>query len=85
MILRLVQTYPGLRSQVLTTSAFGREIRTLTMGSGERQVLFTAAHHANEWITALVLLKFAEELARAIREDGCTLSVIYPNHQEETL
>jgi g-D-glutamyl-meso-diaminopimelate peptidase len=65
MILQLVQAYPDLRSEVLTTSAFGRQIRTLTMGSGERQVLFTAAHHANEWITALVLLKFAEDLAQA--------------------
>ena len=65
MILQLVQAYPELRSEVLTTSAFGRQIRTLTMGSGERQVLFTAAHHANEWITALVLLKFAEDLAQA--------------------
>ena len=65
MILLLVQAYPDLRSEVLTTSAFGRQIRTLTMGSGERQVLFTAAHHANEWITALVLLKFAEDLAQA--------------------
>ena len=64
MILQLVQAYPDLRSEVLTTSAFGRQIRTLTMGSGERQVLFTAAHHANEWITALVLLKFAEDLAQ---------------------
>ena len=65
MILQLVQAYPDLRSEVLTTSAFGRQLRTLTMGSGERQVLFTAAHHANEWITALVLLKFAEDLAQA--------------------
>ena len=70
MILELVRTYPELRSQLLTTSAFGREIRTLTLGSGERQVLFTAAHHANEWITALVLLKFAEELAAAAAEAG---------------
>ena len=65
MILQLVQAYPDLRSEVLTTSACGRQIRTLTMGSGERQVLVTAAHHANEWITALVLLKFAEDLAQA--------------------
>ena len=65
MILQLVQAYPELRSEVLTTSAFGRQLRTLTMGSGDRQVLFTAAHHANEWITALVLLKFAEDLAQA--------------------
>ena len=70
MILQLVQTYPELRSEVLTTSAFGREIRTLTMGTGERQVLFTAAHHANEWITALVLLKFAEDLAQAASVNG---------------
>jgi g-D-glutamyl-meso-diaminopimelate peptidase len=70
MILQLVQTYPELRSEVLTTSAFGREIRTLTMGTGERQVLFTAAHHANEWITALVLLKFTEDLAQAASVNG---------------
>ena len=69
MILELVNTYPGLRSEVLTTSAFGRQIRTLTMGTGERQVLFTAAHHANEWITALVLLKFAEDLMQAAAEN----------------
>lgn len=69
MILQLVNTYPDLRSEVLTTTAFGRQVRTLTLGSGERQVLFTAAHHANEWITALVLLKFAEDLAQAAAEN----------------
>ena len=70
MILQLVQRYPGLRSQVLTDTAFGRQVRTLVMGEGERQVLFTAAHHANEWITALVLLKFAEELAQAAEDNA---------------
>ena len=70
MILELVKTYPELRSEVLTTTAFGREIRTLTIGTGERRVLFSAAHHANEWITSYILLKFAEEFAQAIAEDG---------------
>lgn len=68
MIQELVRTYPGLRSELLTATAFQRPIRTLVMGSGERRVLFTAAHHANEWITALVLLKFAEDLAQAAAE-----------------
>ena len=69
MILELVRAYPGCRSQLLTASAFQRPIRTLVLGTGERKVLFTAAHHANEWITTLVLLKFAEDLARAASEN----------------
>ena len=69
-IQQLVQTYPFLRSEQLTTSAFGRPIRTLVLGEGERQVLYSASHHANEWITTPVLLKFAEELAEAITNDG---------------
>ena len=70
MILRLVSTYPFFRTEVLSYTAFGRPIRSLVIGRGERKVLFTAAHHANEWITALILLKFAEDLAESIRTDG---------------
>ena len=70
IIRQLTEEYPFLRSQVLTTTAFGRPVRSLVIGSGERQVLYSAAHHANEWITTPVLLKFAQELAQAIREGG---------------
>ena len=66
----LLSAYPFVRSEVLTETSFGRTVRTLVLGEGPRQVLFTAAHHANEWITAPVLLKFAEELARAMAENG---------------
>ena len=66
----LLGAYPFLRSQVLTETSFGRRVRTLVLGEGPRQVLFTAAHHANEWITATLLLKFAEELAEAMDSNG---------------
>ena len=66
----LQKTYPFVRSSVLTDTRFGRNVRTLVLGEGPRQVLFTAAHHANEWITAPLLLKFAEELAHAIETGG---------------
>lgn len=69
-ILELVNTYPFLGTRVLTTTAFGRPVRMLSVGGGDRKVLYTAAHHANEWITAPVLLKFMEELAQAIRDGG---------------
>ena len=66
----LVSTYPFLRTELLTTTAFQRPISTLVAGNGPRKVIFSASHHANEWITSLVLLKFAEDLAEAIRADG---------------
>ncbi len=67
---QLVKTYPFLRSETLTTTAYGRPVRTVVVGEGPRQVIFTAAHHANEWITATLLLKFVEELAEAVRTGG---------------
>lgn len=69
---QLSQRYPSIRAENLTWTAFGRPIPILTMGSGSRKVLFSAAHHANEWITAPVLLKFLEQLAQA-QEDGSLL------------
>ena len=69
-ILQIAKTYPFCRTELLATSAFQRPIRTLVIGNGPRKVIYTAAHHANEWITALVLLKFGEELATAIAAGG---------------
>ena len=69
-ILKITETYPFCRSEELTTTAFGRPIRTLVFGNGPRKVIYSAAHHANEWITTPVLLKFAEELAEAIQTGG---------------
>ena len=65
----LTARYPACRSETLTTTAFGRPIRTLVIGEGPRKVLYTAAHHANEWITTPVLLKFVEDFAQAIEDD----------------
>lgn len=69
-ILELVKTYPFLRTELLTETAFGRKVRTLVMGRGKRKVIYSAAHHANEWITTTVLLKFAEEFAESFQKGG---------------
>ena len=66
----IVAEYPFCRSEILTQTAFERPVKTLVIGQGPRNVLFSAAHHANEWITTPVLLKFVEELAEAIRSGG---------------
>ena len=67
---QLLRRYPAFASESLTTTAFGRPVLALRIGAGERKVLYSAAHHANEWITTPVLLKFLEELAQAAENDG---------------
>ncbi len=72
---KIVEAYPVCGRRSIGTTAFGRELEALSIGSGGRTVLFSAAHHANEWITAPVLLKFAEELSRAIMEGGSVYGI----------
>ena len=66
----IVRTYPFVRTEVIANTAFQRPVSTLVIGTGPRKVIFSASHHANEWITTLVLLKFAEDYAEAISEGG---------------
>ena len=74
-ILKLVEAYPILRTEILTTTAFNRPVRSLVIGNGERKVIYSASHHANEWITTPVLLKFMEELAEAVTSGGTLFGV----------
>ena len=38
IIQQLVAAYPALRTEVLTTTAFGRPVQTLSIGDGPRKV-----------------------------------------------
>ncbi len=62
--------YPFVRLGRIGCSVMGRPLWYLALGEGEERVLYNAAHHANEWITIPVLLKFAEQFARAYAENG---------------
>ncbi len=69
-ILALVKEYPFLRTEVLTDTALGRNLRTLVIGNGPRKVIYAGSFHANEWITTPVILKFVEEFAEALDSGG---------------
>ncbi|MBP3685332.1 MAG: M14 family metallocarboxypeptidase [Oscillospiraceae bacterium] len=70
VIRQLTERYPALTERVIASTAFGRPVQAMTIGRGERQVILVAAQHGNEWITAAVLLRFAEELAQAAENSG---------------
>ncbi|MBR7074259.1 MAG: peptidoglycan-binding protein [Oscillospiraceae bacterium] len=61
----LQMRYPFIGTGDIGQSVMGKPIWYLKLGSGDNAVLYNASHHANEWITTPLLLKFAEDLAAA--------------------
>jgi len=68
----LVGRYPFLEAGTIGESALGRAIPYVKIGEGPFRWHFNGACHANEWITSLLLMKFAEEYAGR-REQGESL------------
>lgn len=66
----LTMRYPFLSRRKIATTAYGRPVTLLKIGEGRRSVLYNGSHHANEWITTPLLMKFLEEYARAASRGG---------------
>ncbi len=62
--------YPFVSDSEYGRSVMGKPLRYLGLGNGSNTVFYNAEHHANEWITTPVLMKFIEELARAYAFGG---------------
>lgn len=69
-IVGLTARYPFLHVDIIGRSVMGTAIPYIKLGSGPRRVLYNASHHANEWITTPVLMRFTEELSRAYVQEG---------------
>lgn len=57
--------YPFTGVGEIGKSIMGKPLWYLSFGKGENKVFYNASHHANEWITTPVLLKFFEDLCKA--------------------
>lgn len=62
--------YPFLQTGSAGYSSLGRPLHWVKIGNGELETFYNAAHHANEWITAPVLMKFLERYAEACVSGG---------------
>lgn len=71
----LAARYPFLETESVGRSVMGSALRILRIGNGEKQVFYNASFHANESITTPVLLKFAEDYAKAYATGGEILGV----------
>ena len=55
--------YKFLEFNTIGKSVLGKNIQSVTMGTGQTSVIYVATTHANEWITTPLLLKFIEDYA----------------------
>ncbi len=62
--------YPFLETGSIGKSIMGRELYYVKLGTGSREVSYNASHHANEYITTPVLMKFIENYAKAYSTGG---------------
>lgn len=66
----LTVRYPFVQSGSVGKSVMGRDLLYLRFGRGEKEIFYNAAHHANEWLTTPVLLRFSEEYAESYVTGG---------------
>ena len=62
----LAARYPFLSFSSIGKSVLGKNLVSLRLGRGEKVVSYNASHHANEWITSLLLVKFVEMFCHAL-------------------
>ncbi len=60
--------YPFLEVGVAGKSVLGRNLYYIKIGDGPNQVFYNGAHHALEWITVPLLMKFIENFSKAFVE-----------------
>ena len=85
IISSLRDAYPFLQTGVIGRSRMGKAIFRLSVGTGDKRVLFCGGFHGSEWLTVLLMLRFAEELCRSVQRNTPLADIDVPSflHRRE--
>ena len=64
-LIGLKKRYPFIEIGTIGQSELGKELYYIKLGTGEAKLSYNAAHHAREWLTSPLVMKFAEEYIEA--------------------
>ena len=64
----LQNRYPFIKVEIAGKSVLGKNLYVLKLGNGPVEIFYNGSHHALEWITSPLLLKFVENFANAYTE-----------------
>ena len=70
--------YPFLCFGTLGESVLGNPIPMVTLGEGKKTFVYIGTHHAMEWMTSVLLMRFINEYAEGVREGRRIYNVHLP-------
>ena len=78
LVARLAGCYPFADCSTLGKSTCGRPIDSIRIGNEAEMVCFVGAFHGMEWLTSLLLLKYAFEVCEAVQQNRKVSDVLLP-------
>ena len=66
----LTYRYDFIDVSTLAYSILGKSIPLITLGKGEKSVLYIGSHHGMEWISSAILIRFINEYCEEYKRGG---------------
>lgn len=71
----IVKRFPFISLFSIGKSVLGKDLCGVRIGKGKKELFYNSSHHANEWITTVVMMKFIEQFASAFSRGGALAGV----------